>query len=467
MRHVHRLLVIAAFFLSCAASFAAGKFEPVNAKDLAASPQRYWAVGIVFTDTLKAKAGRDDIRIGDERYYKFKTAIIGDCYATKEVAALLKELKAGKDYGFFGTVLQRGSRYYVIVQSLGITASSVDELPRTLGDVIRAGTNVVAEATFRRMETLLRGVQTDLLAYAKDKNIDVAMLFDPASEHRDVPAQVVRAGIQSMADQMKTSSNDLFIEFLVAILAQENMAKPVNTGAIEPVAPAVPSAPPVTLPTADVEPAPEPAPVVESVPEPALLPEAVAQPEAAPEPAVTESNPEDLFGFGQEAPQTLDESSLETFTTGGAPDPAAAPITESEAEPAVAPPAADETEPVPAAEPAAEAAPAAPEQDAVPAPAAAPTASVIIEDEVPSPTDEVILEPMDVPAVADALSMDNGATAASAPPADVSSSPAIVEPEPAASEPLAEASPEPPEDPAVPGPASPNMLDASAPVPMR
>ena len=322
--------------------YAADKYEPVDAKELASSPQRYWAAPIVFTDTLLAHPGKDYTRVSDVEYFKFKTANVGDCYAPKRLLATLKELKLKKEYSFVGTVLQKGGKYMVIAQTLNITVSDVSELPKSLADVVKAGSNAVYDATFKRMEVLMRGVQNELVAHAKDKDVDVRSFYDPLSKDRGIPAQVMRAGVMSMADQLKTSPTDILVDFLVAILARESGATGTVANAAAPAtpAPADTEAPAATAPVATVEtiptPAPVPEPVVEAAPEPAPEPLPEAEPAVeqvpAPEPEpVVEPAPE-VSPAPEEVPAT---------------EPAA--IVEPAPEPIVA---QDVTDPVPEPEPA-------------------------------------------------------------------------------------------------------------------
>jgi hypothetical protein len=297
--------------------FAADKYEPVDAKELATAPQRYWAAPVVFTDTLVAYPGKDYTRVSDIDYFKFKTATIGDCYAPKRLLVTLKELKLKKDYSFVGTVLQKGGKYYVIAQTLNITVTDVSELPKSLADVIRANSNAVFDATFKRMEVLLRGVQTELIASAKDKNLDVSSYYDPLSKDRDIPAQVVRAGVMSMADQLNNTPTDILVDFLVAILARESG----STSTVSSAAAPAPSAPATPAPAATVEPVaepvPQPEPVIEKAPTTELLPEAETVVEPAPEPeAIVEPAPEPI------AVRDVTDPAPE-------PEPAPAPVTES------------------------------------------------------------------------------------------------------------------------------------------
>jgi hypothetical protein len=482
MRILRLPAVFIALVLATGTVFAADKFEAVKTQELAEAPQRYWATGIFFTDTLKSKPGDDTVHIGDEKYYRFKTAVVGDVYAEKKVLSVLRELKSGKEYGFAGTVLQKGRKYYIIVQTLSIVASGVEDLPRSLGDLVRLSTNAATAATFKRYETLLRGVQTDLLAYSREKNVDVTALFDPLSEHHEVPAQVMRSGVTSMADQMKTSPTDLLVDLLVAILARENAISAETTAAT--AQPPVKTAPPAPAPEAAPIPT-QPEPIPELAPPPAEMePEVppVTQSESAPvAPAPVE--------FGDEEPPMLDESVIETFPSAGSAPAPQMPVIVDEGstdestgelilEPLVAPAPASEpaAEPAPEAEVEPEAAPEEPlvtpeETQAVPEvefesgqdfmadPAPVPEP----EADVPYDSDPVDAEESEAaPASEEIIAIEPEPAPVSEPATEPDSEPADVEPEPA------ELPVEPEVAPAEAATsAPPAKIDASAPVSMH
>jgi len=334
--HVRRIFIRLLPLLMLATApcgYAADKYEPVDAKELASSPQRYWAAPIVFTDTLIAYPGKDYTRVSDIEYYKFKTAAVGDCYAPKRLLVTLKELKLKKEYSFVGTVLQKGGKYMVIAQTLNITVADVSELPKSLADVIKAGSNAVYDATFKRMEVLMRGVQNELVAHAKDKDVNVTSFFDPLSKNRDIPAQVMRAGVLSMADQLKTSPTDILVDFLVAILSREIGVTGAVATAAAPV-PAVAETPPAVAPVAAVEPVPEPAPEpmpeVETAVEPAPAPEQEPVIETVPEtsPAPEETPAPEPAAIVEPAPEP--EPIVAQDVTDPMPEPEPVPVAEEQ-----------------------------------------------------------------------------------------------------------------------------------------
>ena len=204
-------------------------FKSIEAKELAKNPQRYWATGIVFTDTLKSLPSGGEVRMNDRTYIKFTTKVAGDCWMEAEAAAGLTDSAVDSSFAFTGTVLEQGRsffsrvpRYRILVNQLTKTVTSVENIPETLTVLRSATTNLVDSRALENMEILFAGVQSDIQAYAHGRGLELWQMFEEGSTNRLQSETVVRAAVQSMADQLQLAPVDLFSEFVTAVLAAKN-----------------------------------------------------------------------------------------------------------------------------------------------------------------------------------------------------------------------------------------------------
>jgi hypothetical protein len=162
MSHVMRVnfgaIILASLF--AAMSIHAQEYLPVELSDLKASPQRYWAKGIVFRDVLKEKPGDRSTRINDRTIYRFQTEGIEEVFVFSESLDAIKKLKKGDEYLFSGTVAQRGRNYYVLVRDASaIDESAAEKIPDILTEINLENPTSQFNRVFVSLQQIMKDVQ--------------------------------------------------------------------------------------------------------------------------------------------------------------------------------------------------------------------------------------------------------------------------------------------------------------------
>lgn len=311
--------VLAAGLLVWTAAFSIAGIDDikeVDTQDLLKNPQNYWALPVVFKDSLLSLPGGKALRIGDKRYAAFSTTALGTCYSEPALVPRMQIQELNRTYLFVGTVLQKGRRYYTIVRDLQpATLEKSDTLEP--GAITKVFTEPITtdpdapqapevEPGFQQVLDLTEESEKALFAYKEENNLSDSVL-DENSPHYRRAMQVIRAKIAAMEKDEEKTSRDLLADYIAAVLKSQN---PSHEGtAVEEPAAAVSQPPPTSSgvsasdlfapvmsgwPSEENAPADEPpAEQVEAVlPPPVGSPEEMLPPEPAePEAVVTEEVP--------------------------------------------------------------------------------------------------------------------------------------------------------------------------------
>lgn len=276
MRGIFGALIVSGFFT--VNLVLAQDYMPVEIRDLKSSPQRYWAKGIVFRDTLKTVPGTRTLRIDDRTITRFETEQIGELYAVGESIDRLRQLTPGMEYLFSGTVAQRGRNYFIVVRDASSIAEKAEKVPEMMGAINLDNPTNEYNRVFASLEQIMKEVQKDIFAYATAQNITVKEMFDHKGEHRDKIFNSIRLNVRKIEEQSKIPAQEYLISLIVAIMAMQQgyteAAPPVYhpddssvTSVVEKIeeTSAVPVEE-VAEENWDLSASPDPAPVVETVP---------------------------------------------------------------------------------------------------------------------------------------------------------------------------------------------------------
>ena len=218
-------------------------YKSVETADLLKTPQKYWARPIVFKDTLVELPKNARVEIENKRYAEFSTRNVGACYASVDLLPAMSNLAVNSEYLFSGTVFQHRGRYVPVIQSCTPAIDS-QKLSKELRAVAEETPESVTNESVRSMAAVMAAVQSAQLAYAKEKNIPLCQLYDPASEHFIKAMDIARTAIYNSEQKHNTASAEILAQYLTTIIAKQ-----CATGAVTQTAPAV-----------ETPPAPQPAP---------------------------------------------------------------------------------------------------------------------------------------------------------------------------------------------------------------
>ncbi len=189
------------------------KYESIEASDLIRSPQKYWALPITFRDVLLTLPKGRDIEIAEKLYTPFTTKALGTCYALKDLAPLMNKLDVKRNYIFSGTVLNNRDRYYIVVNAFsGIVES--DKLSEDMTKVVANTEAAVADKSLKPVADAFWEAQRAHYSYAKEKNIPLSQLYDPASEHYTAAVDMTRAAVHAQEQKMNVPANELLAQYL-------------------------------------------------------------------------------------------------------------------------------------------------------------------------------------------------------------------------------------------------------------
>ena len=208
-------------------------YKSVETADLLKTPQKYWARPIVFKDTLVELPKNARVEIENKRYAEFSTRNVGACYASVDLLPAMSNLAVNSEYLFSGTVFQHRGRYVPVIQSCTPAIDS-QKLSKELRAVAEETPESVTNESVRSMAAVMAAVQSAQLAYAKEKNIPLCQLYDPASEHFIKAMDIARTAIYNSEQKHNTASAEILAQYLTTIIAKQ-----CATGAVTQTAPAV------------------------------------------------------------------------------------------------------------------------------------------------------------------------------------------------------------------------------------
>lgn len=224
--------------LCCASAFAAllfsiqpaaaQEFKTTPAKILAESPQRFWARGVVFRDTLTGPVdAKHKIKIGERTAYRFLTQTIGDTYADETILGMVEKLTPGKEYIFTATVnsIQTGffkkkTHYRVVVNGLAVPAQELGPLAEEVEAALAQKKE--QHPLYQQLDLLkelIDRVQVGLTALAATEQTNRASYFDPDSEGFPKLMQTTRRTLNDLGTENKVPDRELFAQILAALVA--------------------------------------------------------------------------------------------------------------------------------------------------------------------------------------------------------------------------------------------------------
>lgn len=231
----------AAYALLCSALlYASGpavaqEFKLTPAKEIAANPQRFWARGIVFRDTLISAPGNLSVRIGDRRGFPFATKTAGACFADENIAPALRNLPLGRDYIFSATVLsesqglfRKRTVYKVLVEGVGETAGDLSGLAERARNTLAALSDHNPYAPrLRVLQELVVRVQEALTVFALSEQVERQEFFDPESPHFEKLIMSTRRAVNDLEIESNIPAREHLAQLLVALTAMaENRLTP-------------------------------------------------------------------------------------------------------------------------------------------------------------------------------------------------------------------------------------------------
>lgn len=231
--------------LICSALFTAGlvvraardeEFKQVDPRELTKNPQKYWAQGLIFKDTLVTPPAGNPVEMGDRSVIAFRTKLAGECYADAVLIPALNDLKPGAECIFSGTVFQESgwfsSKFFIAVQEFTTSAGQLPALTAKLRTLQSYGSNISYSVTAQRLDQVLSFIQTELMAYSSSQNIPLSTILDPASEHKNHVTDVVRRSISRLEEDTRMPSSAFLVDLLTAMTAQHYFAPSNNVEAI-------------------------------------------------------------------------------------------------------------------------------------------------------------------------------------------------------------------------------------------
>lgn len=232
--------------------------KPVEAAELVRSPQRYWARSFVFADVLRLHPSGGVLKLDGRRYISFSTHKAGKCYVATELAHVVNNLPLERRYQFLGTVLQHGRRFFIIVRGVSAAVEAGDlklDWPR----ITDSPSEYMKNQALRPILDILTLTESAHVAYAEEKGVALAELYDPQAPHYGQAMGLMRSTIMAHEQKVKLTASEMLAEYLFQMLVARH--PPSEKPAPAPEAPAVESAPavPKVSPAAELtKPADEP-----------------------------------------------------------------------------------------------------------------------------------------------------------------------------------------------------------------
>jgi len=210
-------------------------FKEVEPEALIETPQIYWAVGVVFKDTLVEPPSGRQVQLERERYTQFLTETVGKCYADESIVPRLQVLEFGKEYLFAGTVLQKQgffrSKYYVVVRDVKpavITAETED----LSADPRFHQTTITTD----QLTDLLSTVEHALFALAEEHNYGPSSLLEDDAPGYEHAMETIRTTVATAEKEYGTTSRELLVRVIRDLLAPsspDRAAEPATTASEE------------------------------------------------------------------------------------------------------------------------------------------------------------------------------------------------------------------------------------------
>lgn len=242
--------------------------KPVEAAELIRSPQKYWARSFVFADTLRTHPAGGLVKLDDRRYVSFSTVTAGKCYVAAELVNVLNDLPLDRRYQFLGTVIQYGRRFYIIVR--GVSASlEAGELTLDWSQIAGSPAEYMKNQALRPVFDILTLAESAHVAYAEEKGVALAELYDPRSPHYGQALGLMRSTIMAQEQKIKLTASEMLAEYLFQMLVARHpaSAKPAEAAVAPAAEPSAPESPAVEAPApAPAEPSATVEPPVEEKP---------------------------------------------------------------------------------------------------------------------------------------------------------------------------------------------------------
>ncbi len=289
---------IAVVAIALAAPLQAQDFKLTPAKELASNPQRFWARGVVFRDTLVTVPGKGQKKIADRTAFPFSTKTLGECLADDAIAPVIRDLQPGREYIFTATVYSESRGFWIRKRTVyrylvdGVVAPIADfgnltaQAEKALA--ARAENDPYAKR-LQILQTLILRVQESLSVIAASEQLERDELFRPDSEHFEKLVNAARRAVNDIEVETNIPGREHLAQAIVALvaLAEYRLHAPVDEAASpdksDPIAkpkPVTPATPVILEPAVQPEESPVPddmgpartaeptAPTIESVAEP-------------------------------------------------------------------------------------------------------------------------------------------------------------------------------------------------------
>ncbi|HMO51647.1 MAG TPA: hypothetical protein PKE26_10330 [Kiritimatiellia bacterium] len=203
----------------------------VSVRDLKQSPQRFWAGLFVFNDVLKEMPGGKTQTIDSREVVRFATRDLGEVYVERDALPLFEALEVGSEYLLVGTVSQReksfaglfrrGGSFVVIVRDVLPVEKSAADIPELLAEIDRDQPTNEFNRVFLVLEDIMGEIHKDIFGYASNQNIPMSEVFSQR-EHRDRLATGVRSALRRYEDRNRTTSQELFVNVLLSMIALQH-----------------------------------------------------------------------------------------------------------------------------------------------------------------------------------------------------------------------------------------------------
>lgn len=239
---MRRLMVTVVITLLVTASLTQAQkpeYAPVDVEVIKASPQMFWAKGIVFRDVLKQHPDGKSTKIDGRRAIKFKTENLGEVYCEPGVAEQIRNLELGQEYLFAGVVGQRKSRFFgrgkylAIIQQVTAQNTDASLVPDAISGLNLKNSTNIYNMVFVTLDQIMRAVEKDMFAAANSQGISIQQMFDPAKPQLDRVKTSIRKVLRETEEQSKLPMEEYFISLIVSLMAlQHGYTEPAPTSFI-------------------------------------------------------------------------------------------------------------------------------------------------------------------------------------------------------------------------------------------
>lgn len=203
-------------------------------RDLAENPQRFWARGVVFRDTLQSLPASKAVFFNDRPVYSFRTKTLGLCYAEPAAADEIRRFGPGRELIFTATVvnetkglIRKQTVYRVVVQQVQQSVGGAEEMARLMRETeLLAGVEGPHAPRIKVLRLLLTRVQEDLTVRAANERVDRASFFDPNSPYFEQLLSAARAAVVDLEKETGIPAREHLVQFVVALafLAEQRPA---------------------------------------------------------------------------------------------------------------------------------------------------------------------------------------------------------------------------------------------------